>query len=97
MSFNRENKMKLTLTTEIDKEVRDFLEHGLEEYNQKILGEGRNYFYVTARDNDALMGGAKSFSLGMHCFISWLYVDERARGQGLGRKIMDQIEGEARG
>lgn len=51
---------------------------------------------VAARDGEALVGGLLGYTEWGWLFIDVLFMDEAARGRGIGRRLMEVAEGEAR-
>lgn len=72
---------------------------GLIHYNERFLGPRKNapLVVVAARDESgALVGGASGGLYYDRLAIDLLWVDEAHRGKGLGSRILDEIEAEAK-
>jgi GNAT superfamily N-acetyltransferase len=77
--------------------ARRAIEKGLEAYNQSRVGKVRSQkFAVTLREGETILGGASAVVWRNWCFVELLWIDESQRGTGLGTKLMDQTEAEAR-
>jgi GNAT superfamily N-acetyltransferase len=61
---------------------------------QAAGGNARNV-YAFVRDAGALVGGACGRTEYGRLFVNSLWVQERMRGQGIGRRTLDELEGEA--
>ncbi|WP_133408000.1 GNAT family N-acetyltransferase [Parashewanella tropica] len=89
--------MKIDVIHEHDTNTYDALVSGVREYNkQKLAGEVSKPLSVVLRDdNQAVIGGVAGRTIYQTFFIEVLWVDEIARGQGIGRRLMELAETEA--
>jgi len=60
------------------------------------VDDGRLLVVDVTDELGALVGGAFGWSWGGTAFVDLLYVDERRRGAGVGRRLMAAVEDEAR-
>jgi GNAT superfamily N-acetyltransferase len=76
----------------------DRLEDHLYEFNKQATGhtDGKLYGIFLRDENGAVIGGADGWTWGATCYVRHLILPEAMRGQGLGTKLMDLIEQEAR-
>ncbi len=92
--------MQDNLTFETDPDPADIrvLEDRLYEFNVQATGHADGELYgIFLRDtNGAVIGGADGWTWGGTCYVRHLYLPEPMRGKGLGAKLMDRIEQEAR-
>jgi GNAT superfamily N-acetyltransferase len=88
----------ITLTAEPSRDDVQFLDDRLYEFNVERTGlaDGR-LFGVFARDEGGrIVAGLFGWTWGACCEIRFLWVDARWRGQGLGRRLLELAENEAR-
>lgn len=88
------------LTIETEPEPADIavLEDRLYEFNTAATGiaDGK-LFGVFLRDaGGAVVGGAYGWSWGGTCHLRYLFIPAEMRGQGLGTRLMQAVEAEAR-
>jgi len=90
--------LNLEVTNEKDAAVFDQLVSGVREYNAEIMGpEASEPLSAIARDEyGKLIGGVSGRTIYKHYMIEVVWVDRRARASGLGRKLMELAEAEAR-
>ncbi|MBI3677213.1 MAG: GNAT family N-acetyltransferase [Proteobacteria bacterium] len=74
------------------------LRNGLHEFNMAAMpGSSWNEIVVTLReDNGALRGGVIARVTGESCYIDTVWIDDAARGNGLGTKMVRMAEEEIR-
>ena len=89
--------MKLALEAADDAITRE-LHEGLKAFNQAAMpGVPSNGFVVSLRDSDGtLKGGVIARVTGESCYVDTVWIDEAARGGGLGTKMLRMAEDEAR-
>ena len=89
---------RLTIETDPDPDVIQSLRANLSAYNVAQMGGDNHYeeVFVSLRDEDGrLVGGVVvEFMWGM-CQVDFLWVQDNLRGEGHGRKLLDQVEQEA--
>lgn len=74
----------------------EYMEQGLNAYNQTQTGMTRcAESYMAYTDDGPVCGGIKISNVDLHFFISWLFVDEKYRGQGIGTALMRYAEEQA--
>lgn len=90
--------MKLEVLDAEDKAVFDALVAGVRSYNVENMGSAHSRtLIVIARDAEGtLQGGVAGRTIYRQFLIDVVWVDEKARGAGLGRKLMGLAEIEAR-
>ena len=90
--------MKLEIINEKDTAVFDQLVSGVREYNAEIMGpEASQPLSAIARDEcGKLIGGVSGRTIYKHYMIEVVWVERSARSSGLGRKLMELAEAEAR-
>lgn len=90
--------MKVEVLNERDTTIFDALISGIREYNVEMLGseETKPLSVVTHDGNDRLIGGVSGRTIYKHLFIEVVWVDKAARGKGLGRRLMELAESEAK-
>lgn len=78
--------------------VREAVLRGLAAYNERFLGPGASVtLAVAAREADGtIVGGATGRVWHERLFVDLLWVEEAHRGQGLGSRVLREIEAEAR-
>ena len=66
-------------------------------YNIAVTGydNGRSLSCYLRHDNGELIAGLDGFTWGGYAMIEWLWVTESARGNGLGRRLVQSAEREA--
>jgi GNAT superfamily N-acetyltransferase len=81
-----------------DDAVRGALQHGLHEFNMASTPEASwDNFVVTVRDDaGALHGGVTAHIFAASCYIDTVFIDEAARRDGLGTRMIRMAEDEAR-
>jgi len=74
------------------------LDDRLYEFNSKTTGifDGELYGIFLRDANGSVTGGADGWTWGATCYVKHLFVPEALRGQGIGTRLMDRIEQEAR-
>jgi GNAT superfamily N-acetyltransferase len=75
-------------------ELRD----AINEFNFATTGyrDGRSLSCFLRDDDGALLAGIDGFTWGGYARVDYLWVSERLRGQGLGSRLLDAAEQEAR-
>jgi GNAT superfamily N-acetyltransferase len=88
-----------TLTNEIAPNVAAVIEGGLGKYNESVCGYGDSRplgMLVSDPTSKAVIGGLIGrTSLGLF-FIDLLFLPDDARGQGIGSRVMEKAEEEAK-
>jgi RimJ/RimL family protein N-acetyltransferase len=79
--------------------VEAFLAKRIYEFNAAVTGhhDGESFTAVHPSGSDDPEAGASGYTWGGCCWISYLWVAEPRRGQGLGSELLDAIERYARG
>lgn len=74
-------------------QLRPLIKKGLLAFNHPFLGEWRDQtFTIYAENEDAdIVGGICGSYANDYMKIEWVWIDEQYRGQGLGRKIFNQL------
>lgn len=69
---------------------------GLDRYNDahSSLVDVR-HFGCSVRDGERILGGALARIWGANCELQLLWVDDNARGQGLGKQLVERVEAHA--
>jgi GNAT superfamily N-acetyltransferase len=83
--------------TATDAEVAE-LRDAIHEFNFATTGyrDGRSLSCFLRDDDDALVAGIDGFTWGGYARVDYLWVTESLRGQGLGTRLLDAAEEEAR-
>jgi len=70
---------------------------GLREHIEKTVGGLENQpLSITLRDGEKLLGGVIGATYFGWLFIQYFWIDERYRGKGFGKQLLDAAENEAR-
>lgn len=88
----------LIVETEPRSEDVRFLEDGLYEFNVRATGISDGTFlglFMRAPDGSPI-AGVFGWTWGGTCYIRYLFVSERMRGQGRGTELMRAVEAEAK-
>jgi ribosomal protein S18 acetylase RimI-like enzyme len=89
--------VELHITDRIDSTDLDELRERIHAFNIAATGfdDGRSLSCIVRRDDGELVAGLDGFTWGGYAMIEWLWVDERQRGEGLGRRLVQAAEREA--
>jgi GNAT superfamily N-acetyltransferase len=73
------------------------LREALYEYNREVTGyrDGRS-LSCFVRDEGRLIAGIDGFTWGGYAFVDLLWVHQSVRGDGIGRRLLEAAEAEAR-
>ncbi|MGA0530775.1 GNAT family N-acetyltransferase [Hansschlegelia sp. KR7-227] len=84
----------ITLDDTPDEAAQNLVSEGLSRFNEVQVGPfPASPIWVVARDdNGALIGGVQAFISWTWLYLSMLWVDESARGAGVGSCLMRQAE-----
>lgn len=87
----------ITVTDQPDAADLAAIAQGLNAFNDSLVGPSeRRALAATLRDDGgALVGGISGFTAWGWLYVQWLWLAERARGQGLVAEILAAAEGEA--
>ena len=90
--------MKIDVFDQKETEIFDQLVVGVRKYNAEYLGteESKPLSVIARDDNGALIGGVSGRTIYQHFLIEVVWVDKQTRGTGLGRKLMELAEVEAK-
>ena len=79
-------------------EVDAFLAERIYEFNSKATGySDAEFFSATQRDESAVIrAGINGYTWGGCCYVSYLWIEERERGRGLGTALLLAAEQHAR-
>ncbi|NRD75450.1 GNAT family N-acetyltransferase [Shewanella sp. VB17] len=90
--------MEINVINATDEVSFDALVAGVREYNTEMMGDEKSKpLSVVAHDeNGKLIGGVAGQTIFNHYLISVVWVDKKVRGTGLGRRLMEQAEVEAK-
>ena len=74
------------------------LEERIDNFNvlETGISDGKPFGLFLRGTDGAVIGGAEGWTWGGVCYIRHLFVPSTVRGQGHGRRLMEQIEAEAR-
>jgi GNAT superfamily N-acetyltransferase len=89
---------KLVLETEVDAAALQALEDALYAFNVAATGiaDGKELAVLLRGKDGAVTGGAYGWTWGSCCYVRYLIVPQAMRGAGLGTRLMQMIEDEAR-
>ncbi|CAH9049949.1 hypothetical protein PSECIP111951_00524 [Pseudoalteromonas holothuriae] len=89
--------MKIILSTSPTQTQLAAIHQGIADFNAPFLpndtphGTGHK-FVITAQNGDEIIGGLQASIVWSHCVLELLWVNESARGSGLGSQLMQQLE-----
>ena len=88
----------LTIVDDVDRDDVRFLDERLYEFNMEASGcrDGRELAIFLRNDAGRIMAGIYGWTWGGTCFIDKLWIDKRWRGRGLGTRLMQTVEAEAK-
>jgi ribosomal protein S18 acetylase RimI-like enzyme len=91
------NTLRMQVTDRPDRDDVQFLDDRLYEFNASRSGidDGRLLF-IFVRERGRIVAGLYGWTWGGCCHVKLLWVEERLRGRGLGRRLMAMVEREAR-
>ena len=88
--------MKVEIINEECAAIFDELVDGVRNYNFEMISEKSKPLTVTARgQNNELLGGVSGRTIYNQFLVGVVWVDEKTRGTGLGRELMELAEAEA--
>jgi GNAT superfamily N-acetyltransferase len=94
---NSEPVAEIEVTDRVDPADGEFIDDRLNEFNITVTGyDDFRELACFVRDDRAIIAGLQGFTWGGMCKIRLLWVREDARGRGLGSRLMDAAEAEAR-
>jgi GNAT superfamily N-acetyltransferase len=78
--------------------LADDLRERLSEFNAQATGmfDGRNLFASVRDDDGSLIGGAAGWTWGGAAYLDQLWVRADRRGQGIGTRLLETFESQAR-
>jgi ribosomal protein S18 acetylase RimI-like enzyme len=90
--------MKFELLTEPTKADRDAVLNPLLRFNEKIVGSNRKKEITMHVKNEQgeIVAGGNGYVHFNYFFIEHLFVSDTLRGQGVGAKLLEKMEAEAR-
>jgi GNAT superfamily N-acetyltransferase len=90
--------IQIEIEEQPDLEAEDFVTRGLRAYNAATAGPPHiEDLWIMARDENGLVhGGLKARIARSWLFVERLWVADSARGQGVGRQLMERAEDAAR-
>src|SRR5215467_14372659 len=79
-------------------EIIQFLEDRIYEHNSTAIDkdDGRLFSRIVRDENDDIIAGIAGWTWARVCEITQLWVDEKLRGMGVGKMLLDAAEEEAR-
>jgi GNAT superfamily N-acetyltransferase len=92
------HSFSVTATETVDEATQQIIGEGLDRFNEARVGPDRSRpAWVIARDEAGkVIGGLKGVSVWTWFLIDWLWVDEAARGCGVGSELIKAGEDIAR-
>ncbi|MGB0894370.1 MAG: GNAT family N-acetyltransferase [Parashewanella sp.] len=96
MAFN--NLADMEVIDEPSQSIFDTLIAGVRKHNHQRLGSepAKPIAVIMRNKNNEIIAGVSGRTIYQHFLVDLLWVDESARGQGLGQQVMQQAEVEAR-
>jgi ribosomal protein S18 acetylase RimI-like enzyme len=91
------NNGYLIIEDESTKEVIEFLEEKLYKNNSNLVGknDGRLFSKIIKDENNSIIAGVSGWTWANACEISLLWVDDKYRKRGLGKKLLEEAEKDA--
>ena len=88
---------EIKFTSDGHAELEAFLVERIYEYNARITGFNDGEVFGAALRSEAgkIIAAVNGHTWGGTCYVAHLWIDENARGDGLGRAIMSAVELEA--
>ena len=85
--------INISSTTNPREDEIKIIDDGITEYNYKKIGH-QKYIPVAsfARFDDKIIGGITGNLFWNYLYIDLMWLDEKYRGKGIGRKLIDKIE-----
>jgi len=79
-------------------ELEAFLSERIYEFNSKATGyfDGESFGAVQNDDSGNVVGGVTGYTWGGCCYVSYLWVAEDHRGQGVGTALLGAVETNAK-
>jgi ribosomal protein S18 acetylase RimI-like enzyme len=79
-------------------EIEAFLAERIYEFNSKATGrfDGESFSATRRDESGVIRAGISGYTWGGCCYVSYLWVEERERGNGLGTSLLLAAEGHAR-
>jgi GNAT superfamily N-acetyltransferase len=79
--------------TDPDQATMDAVDHGLDDFNDRVLGQyQRAPLWLVVRDDNGKVIAGLHGKTGSWCFIEWLWVAEVQRRAGLGSQLLRRAE-----
>ncbi len=74
------------------------IQAGVIAHNEPYLGKKEKFCVFLKDQNGEIHGGATGNIFTMHklLFLDWVFIEKNLRGQGLGRKLLEEVEAEAK-
>jgi ribosomal protein S18 acetylase RimI-like enzyme len=88
--------MKIESFDHIDELSRGIVFNGLKSYNEKFAIRNQSDFTISAKDQDLIIGVAMGESKFDWLILQYFWIDEKYRGRGLGKTILNSVENLAR-
>lgn len=94
--------MKIELSESPPKSALDIISQGIESFNQghmpdEVVFESDTRFAVIARNNEGeVLGGVRACAFWNYCIIELLWLQNEARGGGVGSKLVAEAEAYAK-
>ena len=90
--------MNIEVINEENNDVFEQLVSGVREYNRQVLGNEKPepLSVIIRNDDNKIIAGVSGRTIYKHFLINILWSDESVRGKGLGTRVMQQAETEAK-
>ena len=87
---------KLITDEKLLDEEKKSIRNGIINFNTPYIGSKPDRFSISVRDNsDTVIGGTIVYAHQSSMYVDVLWVDEKHRGKGLGKKLLLAVEDEA--
>ena len=90
------NELKFEVKTNPDSEEQKIIRNGIIEFNESIIKDKHECFNIIVKNNENIIAGAIIYQHKDALYIDVIWCLEEYRKNGIGSKLMNMIEDEAR-